>query len=140
MRVLVLGGGVLGRAIAEALIGEFDVTVIEKDSIRAQALAESGLQVVQGDFSYTATLLKAHIERADLIIITTMDVQTIAKTLHVVKSNNKNASVLIILPEDRSVEDIESVLKEEYEMDVKIDYVINPRTAIVKNVVETIEK
>ncbi|CAB49177.1 DHH family phosphoesterase [Pyrococcus abyssi] len=140
MRVLVLGGGVLGRAIAEALMGEFDVTVVEKDSIRAQTLAESGLQVVQGDFSYTATLLKAHIEKADLIIITTSDIQTIAKTLHVIKSNNKNASTLVILPEDKSIEDIESILKEEYEMEVKVDYIINPRTAIIKAVVETVEK
>ncbi|ASJ15804.1 phosphoesterase [Thermococcus chitonophagus] len=140
MKVLVLGGGVLGRAIAEALMGEFDVTIIEKDVIRAQTLAESGLQVVQGDFSYTATLLKAHIERADLVIITTTDVQTIAKTLHVVRTNNKDVSVLVILPEDVSVEDIENILKEQYETEAKIDYIINPRTAIVRAVVETIEK
>ncbi|AEH25361.1 DHH family phosphoesterase [Pyrococcus yayanosii] len=140
MRVLVLGGGVLGRAIAEALTGEFDVTVIERDEIRAQALAESGLQVVQGDFSYTATLLKAHVERADLVIITTMDVKTIAKTVHVVRTNNKSVPILVILPEDISAEDVENILREEYESDSKIDYVINPRSAIVRSVLETVEK
>jgi len=75
MRVLVLGGGAIGRAVSEALKGEFDVTIIEKDEIRAKALEESGFNVVKGDFSYTATLLKAGIERAELVIIRRMSVK-----------------------------------------------------------------
>lgn len=112
MRVLVLGGGVLGRAIAESLFGEFEVIVVEKDEVRVQTLAEKGLQVVQGDFSYTATLLKAHIEKADLIVITISDPEVIAKTLHVIQNNNKDAAVLLILPEDTSLEEIASIAKE----------------------------
>ncbi|AAL82066.1 phosphoesterase [Pyrococcus furiosus DSM 3638] len=140
MRVLVLGGGVLGRAIAESLFGEFEVIVVEKDEVRVQTLAEKGLQVVQGDFSYTATLLKAHIEKADLIVITISDPEVIAKTLHVIQNNNKDAAVLLILPEDTSLEEIASIAKEKYDTDVKVDYVINPRSAIVRAVVDTIEK
>lgn len=79
MRVLILGGGAIGRSIAESLKGEFEIIIIEKDELRAKALEESGFQVIQGDFSYTATLLKAGIERAEMAIITTMNVDTIKK-------------------------------------------------------------
>lgn len=99
MRILILGGGILGRLIAEALRGEFEVTIIEKDELRAQTLSEGGLNVVQGDFSYTATLLKAGIDRADLLVITTMDLGTIKKTVYVVRSNNKDIPIVTVLPE-----------------------------------------
>ncbi|NJE09105.1 phosphoesterase [Thermococcus sp. M39] len=139
MKVIILGGGAIGRTIAEALKGEFDVTIIEKDELRARALTESGFQVVHGDFSYTATLLKAHIEKADLVIITTMDVPTIKKTIRVIRSNNKSIPILTLLPDDITQEDIENQIKEEFETDVKIDYAISPRKAISEVIVSMVE-
>ena len=139
MKVLILGGGAIGRTIAEALKGEFEVTIIEKDELRAKSLAESGFQVVHGDFSYTATLLKAHIDKADLAIITTMDVPTIKRTIQVIHSNNKTIPILTILPDDITPEDIANQIKEEFETEVKIDYAISPRKAISKVIVEIVE-
>ncbi|MBO8174575.1 MAG: NAD-binding protein [Thermococcus sp.] len=139
MKVLILGGGAIGRTIAEALKGEFDITIIEKDELRARSLAESGFQVVHGDFSYTATLLKAHIDKADLAIITTMDVPTIKRTIQVIRSNNKTIPILTILPDDITQEEIANQIKEEFETEVKIDYAVSPRKAISKVIVEIVE-
>ncbi|WP_099210567.1 DHH family phosphoesterase [Thermococcus henrietii] len=130
MRVLILGGGALGRSIAEALKGEFDVVIVERDEIRARALEESGFHVVQGDFSYTATLLKAGVEKSELVIITTMDVDTIKKTVYVIRTNNKEVPILTVLPDDMGLEDLMESIRESFEADVKVDYAISPRTAL----------
>ena len=139
MKVLVLGGGAIGRSIAEALKGEFDVTVVERDELRARSLMEGGFKVVQGDFSYTATLLKAGIEEADLVIITTMNVETIKKTAYVVRTNNKEVPILTVLPDEVSKEELEKEMKEEFEAEVKIDYAISPKSALKDAMVQTIE-
>ena len=139
MKILILGGGAIGRTIAGALKGEFDVTIIEKDDLRARSLAESGFQVVHGDFSYTATLLKAHINKADLAIITTMEVPTIKRTIQVIRSNNKTIPILTILPDDITQEEIANQIKEEFETEVKIDYAVSPRKAISKVIVDIVE-
>ncbi|AMQ19217.1 DHH family phosphoesterase [Thermococcus peptonophilus] len=130
MRILILGGGILGRLIAEALRGEFEVTIIEKDELRAQTLSEGGLNVVQGDFSYTATLLKAGIDRADLLVITTMDLGTIKKTVYVVRSNNKDIPIVTVLPEGTTLESFKEDLKASFEADLAIDYAITPMDAL----------
>ncbi len=139
MRVLVLGGGAIGRSIAESLKGEFEVIIIEKDQVRAKALEESGFQVITGDFSYTATLLKAGIERAELVIITTMDIDTIKRTVYVIRTNNKEVPVLTVIPDDISLEDLVSQINEEFEAEIKIDYAISPRTALKNMLVKTVE-
>jgi nanoRNase/pAp phosphatase (c-di-AMP/oligoRNAs hydrolase) len=140
MRVLILGGGALGRSIAESLRGEFDVTIIEGDEVKASALAESGFQVVQGDFSYTASLLKAGLDKADLVIITTMNIETIKKTVYVIRTNNKEVPILTVLPDDVTVDEIVSSIKEDYEADVAIEYSITPRVALKESVLNMTSK
>ncbi|AEK72364.1 phosphoesterase [Thermococcus sp. 4557] len=140
MRVLVLGGGAIGRAIAESLRGEFDVTVIEKDEIRAKALEESGFQVINGDFSYTATLLKAGVDKAELVIITTMNVDVIRKTVYVIRTNNKDVPIVTVLPDDVGLDDLVSQINEEYEAEVKVDYAVSPRNALKEALVRTVER
>ena len=139
MRVLILGGGALGRSIAEALKGEFEVTIIERDEVRASALSESGFNVVHGDFSYTASLLKAGVEKADLVIITTMDVETIKKSIYVIRSNNKEVPILTLLPDDVTLEDILSSIESEFEAHLKVDYAISPKKALKDAVIRTVE-
>ncbi|NJE03304.1 DHH family phosphoesterase [Thermococcus sp. MV11] len=140
MRVLVLGGGAIGRSIAESLRGEFDVTIIEKDEIRAKALEESGFHVVQGDFSYTATLLKAGIDRAELVIITTMNVDTIRKTVYVIRTNNREVPIVTVLPDDLGLDDLVAQINEEYEAEVKVDYAVSPGSALKEALVRTVER
>ncbi|WP_297418008.1 DHH family phosphoesterase [Thermococcus sp.] len=140
MRVLVLGGGALGRSVAESLRGEFEVTIIEKDEVRAKALEESGFNVVHGDFSYTATLLKAGIDRAELVIITTTNIETVKKTVYVVRSNNRDVPVLIVLPDEVSVESLLEEIREAYEADVKVDYAVSPRNALRDAIIKSVER
>ncbi|NJE84516.1 phosphoesterase [Thermococcus sp. CX2] len=139
MRVLILGGGAIGRSIAESLKGEFEIIIIEKDELRAKALEESGFQVIQGDFSYTATLLKAGIERAEMAIITTMNVDTIKKTVYVIRTNNKEIPILTVLPDEISLDELISQINEEFEAEVKVDYAISPRAALKDAMVRTVE-
>ncbi|CAD5244085.1 DHH family phosphoesterase [Thermococcus camini] len=140
MRVLVLGGGAIGRAIAESLRGEFEVVVIEKDEIRAKALEESGFQVINGDFSYTATLLKAGVDKAELVIITTMNVDVIRKTVYVIRTNNKDVPIVTVLPDDVGLDDLVSQINEEYEAEVKVDYAVSPRNALKEALIRTVER
>jgi nanoRNase/pAp phosphatase (c-di-AMP/oligoRNAs hydrolase) len=138
MRVLILGGGAIGRSIADSLKGEFEVIIIEKDQLRAKALEDSGFQVVQGDFSYTATLLKAGIDKAELVIIATMDVDTIKKTVYVIRTNNKEVPILTVLPDEVSLDELVSQINEEFEAEVKVDYAISPRSALKDAMVKTV--
>lgn len=139
MRVLILGGGAIGRSIAESLKGEFDIVIVEKEQVRAKALEESGFQVVNGDFSYTATLLKAGIEKAELVIITTMDTDTIKKTIYVIRTNNKEVPILTVLPDDITLDELVAQINEEFEADVKVEYAISPRSALKDAMVKTVE-
>ncbi len=139
MKILILGGGAIGRLIAEALKGEFDITIVEKDNLRAKALSEGGFHVIQGDFSYTATLLKAGIDKAELAIITAADISTIKRTIHVVRTNNKNLPILTILPDGINAEELEKEIKEEFETDVRIDYAVYPRKAVVSAIIRIVE-
>ncbi|WP_461865481.1 NAD-binding protein [Thermococcus sp.] len=138
MRVLIFGGGSIGRLIAEALKGEFDVVIIEKDELKAKTLSESGFQVIQGDFSYTATLLKAGIDKAELAVLTVANISLIKRTVHVIKTNNKNIPILAILPDDLKVENLEKEIREEFETEVHIDYTIYPKKAIVNSIISIV--
>ncbi len=140
MRVLILGGGALGRSIAEALKGEFEVVIVERDEIRVRALEESGFHVVQGDFSYTATLLKAGVERAELVIITTMNVETIKKAIYVIRTNNKEAPILTVLPDDVTLEELREDIRKSFEVDAKVDYAISPRAALRDALISTVKE
>ncbi|ASJ01142.1 DHH family phosphoesterase [Thermococcus gorgonarius] len=138
MRILILGGGSIGRQIAEALKGEFEITIIEKDEIRAKSLSEVGFNVVQGDFSYTATLLKAGLEKADAVVITTRNVETVKKAVYIIRSNNSNVPIITLLPDDMPKETLEDIILEEFEKEARIDYGIYPQRAITDAFLRTI--
>ncbi|MDI3475045.1 MAG: hypothetical protein PWQ79_691 [Thermococcaceae archaeon] len=139
MRVLILGGGSLGRSIAQALSSRFEVVIIEKNELRASALMEGGFSVVQGDFSYTASLLKAGIDKADLVIITTMDVDTIKKTVYVIRSNNNEVPLITVLPDNVDLDELVSSIEEEFKIKARIDYAITPKDAIMNAVLKTVD-
>lgn len=138
MRILILGGGSIGRQIAEALKGEFEIVIVEKDELRARSLEESGFSVVNGDFSYTATLLKAGIERADAVVITTRNLETVKKTVYIIRTNNKDVPIITLLPDDMPKETLEDVILEEFEKEARIDHGIYPQKAITEAFLRTI--
>ncbi|MCB9664919.1 MAG: Trk system potassium transporter TrkA [Alphaproteobacteria bacterium] len=68
-RVAIVGGGVVGKALAKPLVRDgARVTIIEKDRERAEALAGTleGVTVVHGDGTNLALLLEEEIGRSDL--------------------------------------------------------------------------
>lgn len=139
MKVLVLGGGALGRSVAESLKGEFDVTIIEKDEVRAKALEEGGFRVVPGDFSYTATLLKAGVDKADLAIITTQNPDTIKRTVYVIKTNNKEIPVITVLPDGMGIDELIKQTNDEFEAEVTVEHAISPLGALKDALVRIVE-
>lgn len=71
MRVIVIGAGAVGTAIAEALYRDNDVVVVERDPSRYESLQSLDLLVIEGNGSSAATLLEAGAEKADLLIACT---------------------------------------------------------------------
>ncbi|MCD6559366.1 MAG: NAD-binding protein [Palaeococcus sp.] len=139
MKVLILGGGTIGRTLAEALKGEMNITIIEKDDSRAKALIEGGFNVVVGDFNYTATLLKAGIDKADLIVITTMDISTIKRATQVIRTNNKEVPIITVIPDEISPEALQKEIEEEIEFEAKFNHALSPRIALSRTIISLIE-
>jgi len=75
MYVVIVGGGRIGRYIAQDLIVKgHDVTVIELEAERVESLvAETGVLVIQGDAADLRYLEQAHTELADVFVATTHD-------------------------------------------------------------------
>lgn len=72
MRVIVAGGGSVGGQVARALVSSgVHVIVVERDKVRAAALATSGLEVITGNACATAPLEAAGALRADVLVACT---------------------------------------------------------------------
>jgi NhaP-type Na+/H+ or K+/H+ antiporter/Trk K+ transport system NAD-binding subunit len=72
MGVLIVGGGRVGRMLAERLIstGE-DVSMIELDAEKAELARKLGVSVIVGDATNTATMEKAGVKNAHTVVATT---------------------------------------------------------------------
>jgi NhaP-type Na+/H+ or K+/H+ antiporter len=72
MGVLIVGGGRVGRMLAERLIttGE-DVSMIEMDAEKAELARKLGASVIVGDATNTATMEKAGVKNAHTVVATT---------------------------------------------------------------------
>ncbi len=77
-RVMILGGGLIGRRVAELLGDEFEVRLIEKDPVRAEELSSrlSYTEVLHGDGSDANTLTQAGVLDMDTIVTATWDNET----------------------------------------------------------------
>ncbi len=76
LRVIVVGGGKIGAALAELVLERgHDVTIVEMDHGRAAALGRlvTGARIVTGDGCEPAVLEFAGIERADSVAAVTGD-------------------------------------------------------------------
>jgi len=71
MRVIVIGAGEVGTAIAEALYRTNDVVVIERNHQRYELLQHLDILVVEGNGSSPKTLMEAGVDKADLLIACT---------------------------------------------------------------------
>jgi trk system potassium uptake protein TrkA len=77
-RVMVLGGGLVGRRVAELLEKSVEVKILEKDEKSAQELsfALQNAEVLHGDGSDSSVLLSAGLLDMDTFITTTGDNET----------------------------------------------------------------
>jgi trk system potassium uptake protein TrkA len=78
MKVIVAGAGTLGRRVARYVSEKHDVTVIEKDPERFEAVSEEfrgwkEVTVMLGDIDEPALLLDAGADRADVFVAATGD-------------------------------------------------------------------
>lgn len=72
MHVIIIGGGEVGRFIAEVLIGEAqEVVIVESDDLIVQRLQALDASVLQGSGVSPAILQRAGIDRADLFLAVT---------------------------------------------------------------------
>ena len=72
MRIIVLGAGHVGRAIVDALYEEHDVTVIDTDADRLQALADRyDVRTVEGNGTTKRVVAEAGIQECSLFIAST---------------------------------------------------------------------
>ncbi|WP_256298150.1 cation:proton antiporter domain-containing protein [Haloarchaeobius salinus] len=74
MRIIIIGGGRVGRALATRLErrGEF-VVIVEDDPDRVESAREDGFTVYRGDGTETDTLADAGIEEAKIVVAGTGD-------------------------------------------------------------------
>lgn len=75
MYIVIAGAGLVGGAIAKALVGnKHDIVVIEREKQAAEKLfADTGVVVVQGNAGEIETLTDAGVDKADIVIAATGD-------------------------------------------------------------------
>ena len=89
MHVIIVGGGLLGKSLAENLIGDkIDVTIIEKDEAVCNILVETvDAKIINGDATDLDILKESGTEGADFLITTVGNDQTSLLICMLVKSN-----------------------------------------------------
>ncbi|MCO4770244.1 MAG: Trk system potassium transporter TrkA [Deltaproteobacteria bacterium] len=77
-RVMIVGGGLVGRRVAQLLEGTWPVTLVERDEHRAEELTWclKRTTVLHGDGSHADTLIQAGLLKMDTIICATSDNET----------------------------------------------------------------
>ncbi|KAA9009208.1 Trk system potassium transporter TrkA [Histidinibacterium aquaticum] len=132
-RVVVIGGGNVGLAVAKALEGRADrvrVKVIEKNRASAERAADAldRTIVLNGDGLDAALLTEAGISRADAVLVVTDDDKT--NLLAAVRAKGMGCPMAICLSNDPSLVPLMEPLD--------IDAYINPRATTVSSILRHI--
>ncbi|MCE6952751.1 Trk system potassium transporter TrkA [Cereibacter sphaeroides] len=128
-RIIVIGGGNVGLAVAKALEARADrvrVKVIERNRAKAEAAAD-GLErtiVLNGDGLDMDLLMEANIDRADAVLAVTDDDKT--NILAAVRAKQAGCPMAIVLVNDPTLLPIMQSLD--------IDAYINPRATTVSSI------
>ncbi|GAB4389967.1 Trk system potassium transporter TrkA [Albidovulum sp.] len=132
-RVVIIGGGNVGLAVARALEGQPErvrVKVIERNRAQAEAAADS-LQrtiVLNGDGMNAELLAEANVERADAVLAVTDDDKT--NILAAVRAKQAGCRMAIALVNDPTLVPLVAALD--------IDAYINPRAVTVSSILRHI--
>jgi trk system potassium uptake protein len=132
-RVVIVGGGNVGLAVARALERQTDrvrVKVIEKNRARAEHAADalSRTIVLNGDGLDIELLMEASIDRADAVLVLTDDDKT--NLLVAVRAKSAGARMAIALVNDPTLVPLMGPLD--------IDAYINPRATTVSSILRHI--
>lgn len=132
-RVVIIGGGNVGLAVARALEGQPErvrVKVIERNRAQAEAAADT-LQrtiVLNGDGMNAELLAEANVERADALLAVTDDDKT--NILAAVRAKQAGCRMAIALVNDPTLVPLVAALD--------IDAYINPRAVTVSSILRHI--
>lgn len=132
-RLVIIGGGNVGLAVAEALerrTKRVRVKMIEKDRARAERAADALERtiVLNGDGMDIDLLMEANIERADAILVVTDDDKT--NMLASVRAKSAGCPMAIALVNDPTLVSLMAPLD--------IDAYINPRATTVSSILRYI--
>ena len=139
-RVMILGGGLIGRRVAELLQGSMPVRLIEQDEARAEELSHllAKTEVLHGDASDSNTLLQGGLRDMDTVITATGDnetnIMTSVMARHLLASRNGNGTHL---------KTIALVKKEEYlalASAMGADIVLNPKVLAGNRILKYIRR
>lgn len=134
-RVIVIGGGTVGLAVARALEARPDrlrVKVIEKNRARAEVAAD-GLErtiVLNGDGLDMDLLLEANVDRADAVLAVTDDDKT--NILVAIRAKQAGCPMAIVLVNDPTLIPLIQALD--------IDAYINPRATTVSSILRHVRQ
>ena len=100
MRVLIAGGGTMGRELASAL-PEHEVSIIELNPDKAKKIREDykNVNVIEGNATKIYILKKAEYEKADVILAVTHNDETNLFIALLAKSKGKKAFARIKEPD-----------------------------------------
>jgi CPA2 family monovalent cation:H+ antiporter-2 len=95
-QVVIVGYGRVGRRIAEAL-NERNIpyVVAEQNRERVEQLRAAGIPAVYGDATDPMVLVQSHIEKANMLVITTPDTVGVRSMVNAARRVNPSVEVLI---------------------------------------------
>lgn len=127
MRILVAGGGSVGRRVAEEFVEEgHTIVVVDKDSERCQMLTDSiDAVVIHGDASKPDVLEQAEITSCDCVIAATACDQD--NLIVMVIAREHNVKQIIVRFEDPAFNSIAQMLG--------VQNIINPKIAAAQRIV-----
>jgi len=103
MKIIIVGGGEKGLALANLLSNDHQVTLIEQDEDRAKIIAgKTQVLVLQGDGADTTILRQASVSEADYVV-TTADDKTNLVVCQIAK-NEKVPHIVSLVKESKNEE------------------------------------
>lgn len=95
-RAVVIGYGPVGKAAAKALTDRYQVLVIERnvDTVSTQKKETESITMLFGDASQTLLLMRASVDKAQLIVITLPDAETTLSVIKAIDSINPGVDII----------------------------------------------
>ena len=130
MKIVVFGASEMGCLIATEFFEDHDITIIDKEENKTDALNKLDISYIAGNGSNLNTLRAANIEDADVFIAcTTFDEANIVSCLTVSRLSQAKTVCFVSKPE--YIESLKLVKNTQYEV---IDYVIWPEELLTQEI------